>query len=739
VGFRVATPILLFFAAIGVRLLSWHSVYQPRGVYLNGNDAYYHLRRIRYTIDHFPNVLEFDPLINFPDGAQPIWPATFDWLIAAVFRFLPEIDQPEQLERFVVLIPPIIGAGTVLIVYFIGLRFFSKPVAILAALSMAILPAHSLYSRLGVVDHHFLVAAVIAVMLMLAMALFRGESASDADGKRLGLSVGFGLAIAAAVLVWPGSLLQVGVLQVAMVVRLVTARESEAARLWALRFSVVHGVACLAVYPMSAGNEWVLWGGLSPVVLTDFQPLYFFVAATCFGILGLVWRLGWGVQTRLTRLVTSGVVGSILLVGMLLATPDLGAAITDALSWFAKEEEFQSAVNESVPLFGGAAGSARARALLGGFVYVVPFSIVYLGWHFRARAEVLLLIGWGAALFFATLVQWRFMNSFSIAYVLFIGISLELVYQALRPRLADSRRIKGAAVFTLALVLLAFVPPVKAYRLHLENLGRSLRGEETIPGGTLRHTRFIADAARFLRDNSPPPEEARYSVLGPWGDGHILKYVAGRAIVQDNFGDDVAPDNFDRAEQYFAATSESRALELVAPVATRYVLVRATGSGHSHGYSPDSQFSRLYQLKGSRGQPPGVPGRYSSAVDSLERHRLIYQSAPLNEGDPNPYCMLFEIIEGAKLVGHAEPGSVVRVNLGINPRSGSRFTYSDRVEADADGGYTLRLPYPNESFSPDVESGDHYTVRTGNESARVVVSEAAVLEGSEVAGPSFGR
>jgi len=737
VSSRIATPILLFLAAIGVRLLSWHSVFQQSGVYLNGNDAYYHLRRIRYSIDHFPKVLEFDPLINFPNGAQAIWPPTFDWLIAAVLRHLPGIDQADQLERFAVWIPPLFGAITVLVVYFIGLRFFSRPVATIAALSMAILPAHSLYSRLGAVDHHFLVATVIAVMLMLAMALFREETVPEESGNRLGLCVGLGLSIAAAVLVWPGSLLQIGVLQLAMVVRLVTATERRAAQVWALRFAVVHGVACLAVYPMSAGNEWVLWGAMSPVVLTDFQPLYFFLAAACFGVLGFLWRFGWGAETQLARLATAVGVGFILLVGMLVAIPDLAAAIADALSWFAKDEEFQSVVNESVPLFGGSVGTARALAFFGWFVFIVPISSLVLGWQYRARPEVLLLIGWGMALFLATLMQWRFMNSYSIAYVLIIGMTLESAYHALAPRIRDSRRARAAGAFALVVVLLAFAPPVRSYRMHFENAGRILRGEEAVPVGTLLHNRFVADAARFLRDHSPEPEAAHYSVLGPWGDGHILKYVAERAIVQDNFGDDVAPENFDRAEQYFSARNELEALDIVSPMATRYVLVRSKGSGHSHGYAPDSQFSRLYQLRGSRGQPPGIKGRYSPAVGSLGRHRLIYQSTPLREGDVKPYCMLFEVVEGARLTGHADPGAVVQVSLGLRPRLGQGFTFSARAKANPAGAYTVRLPYPNEPFSPDVESADHYTVRVGKESATVVVSEAAVSEGLEVAGPTF--
>jgi asparagine N-glycosylation enzyme membrane subunit Stt3 len=746
VFFRVATPVLLFLAAIGVRMLAWHSVFQQSGVYPNGNDAYYHFRRIRYSIDHFPKVLDFDQWINFPNGAQPIWSPTFDWLMAAWHRCIPGIDEPNQLERFAVLVPPVIGALTVLVVFFVGLRFFSRRVALIAAASMAILPAHSIYSRLGAVDHHVLVAAVVAVMLALAMSLFRAQSgrATDRDGSpSTALSIGLGLSIAAAVLVWPGSLLHVAVLQVAMVIQLLCAADLASARLRARQFAIVHVVSALAVYPMSAGNEWVLWGGLSPVVLSNFQPLYFLIASICFASLGVMWRFGLGASTRLARLVSSGLLGAALLIGILISLPDLRSAIFDALSWFAKDESFQAVVNESAPLFGGARGSARALAFLGGFVYFVPLAVVYFGWRSRERAEVLLLLGWGFALFLATLVQWRFMNSFAIAYCLLIGVAFDSAARALRSRLSGvsslgPRWVSAATALILgAITLVAFAAPLQSYRLHFENVGRSLRGEDPVAVGALVHTRFVADVARFIRDNSPTFEEAQYSVLGPWGDGHILKYVAERAIVQDNFGDDVAPENFALAEQYFSSRDESTALGIVSPLKTRYVLVRSTGSGHSEGYAPDSLFRRLYRLNGSRGPASGGHGSHAGSTDALGQHRLIYQSAPLREGGLRPYCMLFEIVEGARLVGRAEPGDVVRVRLEVEPKSGRPFTYTARTITDPAGDYAIRLPYSNESVTPDIEVGGHYDIRIGSKNAEVTVSEAAVQEGSQIAGPSF--
>jgi asparagine N-glycosylation enzyme membrane subunit Stt3 len=299
-----------------------------------------------------------------------------------------------------------------------------------------------------------------------------------------------------------------------------------------------------------------------------------------------------------------------------------------------------------------------------------------------------------------------------------------------------------AAIFVLAIV---FMPPLRSYRLHVGNLGRSLRGESTVPVGAQLQARFVADAARFLRDRASGSElsvGAGFSVLGPWGDGHILKAIGGLAVVQDNFGDDVAPENFARAEEYFAARTEAAALEILAPMRTRYVLVRATGSGHGQkGYYYKSLFSRLYRLRGNRGRLPKV-SEHDTRVDTpLVHHRLIYQSPRIQKKDPQPYIMIFEIVAGAELVGRARPHGVVTVALDVVPREGSRFLYNDSTEADADGVYRFRLPYSNESsnesWNTNVIAGRQYIVRVPGRRAGVVLSEADVLSGNRVEGPTF--
>src|SRR5512143_1161679 len=52
------------------------------------SDDYYHLRRARFAVAHFPGTIVFDPLMNFPLGGVPIWPPLFDVALAAPSRLL---------------------------------------------------------------------------------------------------------------------------------------------------------------------------------------------------------------------------------------------------------------------------------------------------------------------------------------------------------------------------------------------------------------------------------------------------------------------------------------------------------------------------------------------------------------------------------------------------------------------------------------------------------------------------
>lgn len=68
------TPWLIFALALATRGLQWTSVLIADRVIFFGNDAYYHMRRIVFALERFPETLQFDTYVNFPEGAKVIWP-----------------------------------------------------------------------------------------------------------------------------------------------------------------------------------------------------------------------------------------------------------------------------------------------------------------------------------------------------------------------------------------------------------------------------------------------------------------------------------------------------------------------------------------------------------------------------------------------------------------------------------------------------------------------------------------
>lgn len=755
---RLGLPLALFAVALALRLSPWQGVFHSGRIGAHNSDAYYHLRRIQYAIDHFPGFLSFDPFINFPHGGQAIWPPTFDWLVALVLRVLVGPGDPDAAERCAMWVPAVLGATTVVLAYFLGRRFFSQGVAVLSAIFLSLLPAHFWYSQLGFVDHHAAVALLSLCLLWAGMRLSGQTPESegfDWDGMRRAAPLG--LAMGLALLVWPGSLIHIAIAQVALVALMLTAPNRSQAVVWARRFAFVHLLALVIVVPMSAGNEWLRWGSFSPVVLSNFQPVYLAAAASTFWLCSEVWKRWSSCQERLVRLGVAALLGASL-VGLLFSLmPELRVGAVDAWTWFTRDEEFQALVAESAPLLYSSSGVnwIYPRVSLSAFVYLAPLALAWVGWRHRGtgRADRWFFLWWCAALFVATLNQRRFMNSYAIPHALLMAYSILALYHAVGRRIgslesnipsesepaSESGAGWGLRLLATALVLAMLSPTFAPYELHFENLARALKGQAPHPSRTLRSYRLVENAARWLRENSPPLRGPGYSVLGPWGDGHIIRYLADRPVMQDNFGDDVAKENFELAERYFAAMSEDEALKVLFEARVRYVELRSVGSGHGSGYKPGSLFTRLFTLNGSLGQVGDKSTGERKQVSALRSHRLIYESAPLIPGKANakPYCRLFEVVSGARVVGQARAGSVVEVRLELESRHGGRFDYKAASRADAEGHYALRLPYSNDGFRSGIRVADSYRLTVDEQVKRLVVSEVAVREGLEVRGPDF--
>ena len=227
-------------AALAVRALRFGLVFTAGGVrFPHGADELYHLRRIWFSVVNFPASLYFDPYLNHPLGAPAVWPPLFDWSIAAVARALVGPADQGAVEVVAAWVPPVLGAVTVLVAAWLARRAFSPAAGWVTGALLAVQPAHVFYSQLGEVDHHVAVGLFVLLLIGAAMRL----AGPVARPGRPRAAIATGVAAAAAILLWPGSLLHVGVVQAFLWLQLLATREQAIARLRARALAALHAAA----------------------------------------------------------------------------------------------------------------------------------------------------------------------------------------------------------------------------------------------------------------------------------------------------------------------------------------------------------------------------------------------------------------------------------------------------------------------------------------------------------------
>ena len=166
------------------------------------DDAQYHARRARYTFERFPDVLTWDPYLNYPVGAFVPWPPLYDFGLGA----LPHLWSGglQSFERVLVWASVVFGVFTALLVYFAGRAVGGPVVGATAGLFFAFLPATTIYSSVGNPDHHAAVSALATALLLGHLAALRTDASARA---RMWVELGLVVARVAMMWTWHGSIL----------------------------------------------------------------------------------------------------------------------------------------------------------------------------------------------------------------------------------------------------------------------------------------------------------------------------------------------------------------------------------------------------------------------------------------------------------------------------------------------------------------------------------------------------
>ena len=169
---------LIFGLSLYIRALPYDSIFGGPFVRFGGNDPWYNMRLVESTLHNFPHRIYFDALTYYPHGTNVPFAPLFDYLLAVIIWLIglgnPYATLGEHgIEVIGAWYPAVLGALTVIPVYFIGKELWNRNAGLLSAALIAILPGQFLSrSLLGFTDHHVaetLFSTIAMLFLILAI------------------------------------------------------------------------------------------------------------------------------------------------------------------------------------------------------------------------------------------------------------------------------------------------------------------------------------------------------------------------------------------------------------------------------------------------------------------------------------------------------------------------------------------------------------------------------------------
>lgn len=257
---------LFFGVALYLRVvLPFDKVFVGDWIKFTGVDAYFFMRMVDNLAHNFPHLISFDPYILWPSGNVVNVLPFFDYLLACIV-WLVGFGAPTQHITDVVGVyfPAVLGALTVIPVYFIGKALFSRWAGVIAAGLVGIFPGEFLgRSILGFTDYHvtevlFTTITMLFLILAVKSAKQRGLTFNHvkarnwvAIAKPLIYSLLSGVFLGIYMLTWSGALLFVFIIFVYIVVQFVIDHlRNESTDYLCLISTITFGIALLISQPI---------------------------------------------------------------------------------------------------------------------------------------------------------------------------------------------------------------------------------------------------------------------------------------------------------------------------------------------------------------------------------------------------------------------------------------------------------------------------------------------------------
>lgn len=437
-SFITALIIVLFFAiAFSLRVFpSYHHVFTGGWIKFTGNDAYYQMHLVDNIVRNFPHTTTFSPYLLFP-GGQSIGPTHFfNWILASIIWIAGlGSPSPHLIDVIGVYFPAILGALTVIPVYFIGRELAGRWAGLIAAGLLAVLPGEFMgRSVLGFTDLHIAETLLTTVtMLFLILAVRRAgqiklsyNDLKQMEWRKLAkptiYSILAGFFLGLFIFAWQGALLFVFITALYFIVQFIVDHLKGRATDYLSITGTIFFLTALVISQLVSSGELYLYSLLIALFI-----------AIAFNIISrlMVMKAIRKVYYPLS-LVGLGLVG---LVVLYISNASLARTMLDTFTLLIPTGAHVTTI-ETQPLL-SPAGEFTLAVAWGNFTTGFFLSLISLGLLIylivrRGEADKTLLVVWSLMMLVATLAQRRFAYYFAVNVALLTGYLSILIYYVMK-------------------------------------------------------------------------------------------------------------------------------------------------------------------------------------------------------------------------------------------------------------------------------------------------------------------
>jgi len=714
-----------------LRLFAGRNSLTENGVLLPGYDEYYHMRRILFTANHFPNTLWFDSYLNYPHGFDITWPPLFDQISAALCVVLGQHSKA-GVEMTASFVPMIIGIIAIVVVYYLVRELFNHKVALLAAFMTALAPFYLLYTMFAALDHHCLeVLLTLITLLFIIMAIRRSE-------KRYLFASVAGVAMAALAYTWQGADIYMAIfLLYAAVQMTLDLHEGKSSKETATILLAAFAIAFILILPFS-NTSWLSasFKGIGAIIIA---LSIMFALTLIIAKMKISWKafpLSILILFALFALLSQFAGG---LFGV-------GAMIQSGLE-YVWGGRMIGKISEAEPLFYDA--ETFSQVVFSKLGLNILFSLVGMAALLdyirrstgaKRQGQILLLL-WAAVTLILTLGQSRFLYISTI----YMGLMISMLFFFLID-LAEKMHKEGKLAWAaksprlLAAILLLLLVLPTAW----DAASFAQSTPPVVAGDWEESLAWLKENSETTSFFAAPQEIAEYSVMSWWDYGNWILYLAERPVVANNFQAGVAD-----AAKFYLSESEEEAMGVLDARGSRYIfadykLIYGKLAALTNWANEDLS---SYMKMEDYGLQTAVTPKQRLFNTTLGRlyffdgagtghFRLVHESKTMygEKGQQKSEVKIFEYVPGALIKIRTGPDQKVGGLLNMTSNQGRPFIYVNEAKANADS-FEIRVPYSTEN-----RYGCHainpYLIFSGNKDAvkmkNLNVSEEDVIKGRTI-------